>query len=105
MDSLIVRRLRSKAVFKILFLGLSVFFVPFFALVGLLASLDVLNFYWGSTHLTGLTAAFAGPFIGLFISLVLGFFVSVFTCFGLMLFSKKAPLAIEYYPVESGEDS
>jgi hypothetical protein len=105
MDSLVVRRLRSKAVFKVLFLGLSVFFVPFFTVIGILASLDVLNFFWGTHQLTGLTAAFSGPFIGLFFSLMLGLFVSVFTCFGLMLFSKKAPIAIEYYPVASNENS
>ena len=53
MDSITVKRLRSKAVFKIIFLGLIIFFVPLFTICGFLASAGLLTMSVGWTTFNG----------------------------------------------------
>ena len=105
MESFTIKRLRTKAIFKIIFTGLFYSFIPFFTLVGLLASQDLLTMYWGQTQITGFKAAVLGPFFGIFFAIVFGLFISVFTSLGLMLYAKRRPLTLEFYETENNENN
>lgn len=105
MDSITVKRLRSKAVFKIIFLGLIIFFVPFFTICGFLASAGLLTMSWDGQSLTGISAIISGPFMGLLMALIFGLFISSCTALGLILFARVRPIKIEYYPKDSEQNS
>lgn len=100
MESLTIKRLRTKAVFKIIFTGLFCSFIPFFTLLGVLASQDLITMYWGQTQITGFKAAVLGPFFGIFFVIVFGFFTSIFTSLGLMLYAKRRPLILDVYEID-----
>lgn len=103
MESVTIKRLRTKAIFKVILTGLTCSFVPTFTLVGILASLDLMTMYWGETQLTGFRAALFGPFFGLFFAIFFGLFASVFVSLGLMIYSKRKPLTLEIYEYEKSE--
>lgn len=105
MGKIVVKRLRTKAVFKIILLGMILISVPLFTLLGILASFGLVTMYWGSQALTGSSAIIAGPFIGLFMALILGLVTSVLSSLGLMLYAKMRPITIEYYPLKGAEEN
>ena len=104
MNSLRIKRLRTKAIFKILFAGLFCSFIPFFSVMGLLASQGLITMYFGETQLFGMQAMLAGPLFGLLFTLLFGLFVGIFTTLGLMIYAKRKNISIEYYPVESTDN-
>ncbi|MBR9913181.1 MAG: hypothetical protein GYB33_22810 [Gammaproteobacteria bacterium] len=101
MQNIDVKRLRTKAVFKIVMLGLIVSLVPLFAICGFLASAGLVSLQWGDQPLTGFRAILAGPFIGLSLAIFFGLFNSALVSSDLMLYGLIRPLKIEYYPKEN----
>jgi uncharacterized BrkB/YihY/UPF0761 family membrane protein len=105
MESFTIKRLRTKAIFKIVFIGLACSFIPFFTFMGLLASQDLVSMYWGQTPINGFKAVVLGPFFGIFFTIVFGLFISVFTSLGLMLYAKRRSLTLEYHEVLTDENN
>ena len=105
MESFSFHRLRTKSVFKIIFVGLSCSLIPLWTILGILASFGVVNLYWGPESITGFKAVVLGPFFGIIITIVFGFFTSVFASLGLILFSKRKGFSIDYYQNEPGESN
>ena len=101
MESITIKRLRTKAVFKIIFIGLVCSFVPFFTIMGILASQGLVNMYWGQIPITGFKAALLGPIYGLLFAFIIGLFISGFTSIGLMIYGKRKPITLELYQLES----
>lgn len=103
MENITIKRLRAKAIFKIIFMGLFCAFIPFFTLMGILASQGLITMYWGAVIITGFKAIFIGPLFGILLTLVFGSIIGIFTTLGLMLYSKLKPITLEYYPQEPSQ--
>ncbi|MBY6191993.1 hypothetical protein KUV22_16315 [Microbulbifer agarilyticus] len=100
-----VKRLRTRSIFKIIFVGMTLSIVPLFAISGVLASIGLVKLYWGSEPLTGGSAIIGGPLVGIFIAVTFSFFASILTSLGLILYGKKRTLTMYYYPIEKNEAS
>lgn len=105
MESFTVKRLRTKVVFKLLFIGLSVSFVPTFTLLGILASMDLATMTWGQSRITGVGAILLGPIYGMVFATFCTLFFGVFVTIGLVVYAKIRPIEIEYYSNEEPEHS
>jgi len=103
MESVTIKRLRTKAVFKIIFIGLFCSFIPFFTVMGLLASQGFVNMSWGQTPITGFQAVLLGPVYGFLFTLIFGLFISGFASIGLMIYGKRKSITLELYELESNE--
>ncbi|GAB2189121.1 hypothetical protein MAH1_07290 [Sessilibacter sp. MAH1] len=98
MQPINVQRLHTKSVFKIIFVGVTVFMIPLFSVLGILASVGLLDFYMQGQPVTGIKALFIVPLAGVFLSLFLGALCSVFASLGLIIYGKKRSLTLYYYP-------
>lgn len=101
MQPITLQRLHTKSIFKIIFIGLAVFLIPLFSVLGILASIGLLDFYIQNQPVTGIKALILVPLTGVFLSLFLGLLCSVFASIGLIIYGKKRSLTLHYYPLDN----
>lgn len=94
-----IQRLRGGTLFKIIFIGNFLFFIPFSILMGILSFFGAATVTWNEQPLTGFAGLIASPFIGVFIALLFSVFLWVSIFIGLWLYSKFKPIELEYIPV------
>lgn len=68
--------------------------------MGILASQGLVTMYWGEAVITGFKAILIGPLFGVLFTLVFGLIMGIFTTLGLIIYSKRKPITLEYYPQE-----
>jgi hypothetical protein len=102
-ETLRIQRLRGGTLFKIIFIGNSLFFIPFSVLMGILSFFGAATIRWNEQPLTGFAGFVASPYIGVFITLLFSAFLWVSTFIGLWLYSKFRPIELEYIAVSDEE--
>jgi len=98
-ETLRIQRLRGGTLFKVIFIGNCLFFIPFSVLMGILSFFGAATLKWNGQPLAGFAGLIASPFIGVFITLLVSAFLWVSTFIGLWLYSKFKPIELEYIPV------
>jgi hypothetical protein len=96
MKSIVVRKLRTGTVYKLVALGAVFGFLPLFGVLGVLGSMGFSTLTWNNQPVTGLRSIIAGPLIGAVFALIC---VAVFgsaVALGLWIYSKFRPLSLEY---------
>ena len=104
MKSIVVRRLRTGSIYRLIATGAAFGFVPLFVVLGLLASAQLFTLNWNGQAVAGPKALLVGPLMGIFFA-VIG--VAVFgsaIALGLWIYSKFKPLTIEYEEASSQGD-
>ena len=92
--TLIVRRLRTGSIFRIVIAGGFFSLVPFAIVMGGFAFFGFHTVTWNNEPLTGLTGLVASPFIGALAAALFSGFFGLFLSFGLWLYSKVRPLTL-----------
>ncbi|WP_036188035.1 hypothetical protein [Marinimicrobium agarilyticum] len=96
MPDIKVAKIGAGTVYKLLGIGLTVGFFPIFVLFGVMAAAGMSTLTWNEEPVTGFSAIFIGPLMGLFIAAVFTAVIGSVATFGLWLFSFYKPLNIEY---------
>jgi len=78
-ETLRIQRLRGGTLFKVIFIGNCLFFIPFSVLMGILSFFGAATLKWNGQPLTGFASLIASPFIGVFITLLVSAFLWVST--------------------------
>ncbi len=89
-----IARLSVKSIFKLVALGLLLSIVPFCTLMGLFALFGANTLTWNNESIHGIAALVAGPFMGVFISLLFTLFLGTFMSFGLWVFLRFKPITV-----------
>ncbi|MCL4780844.1 MAG: hypothetical protein KJ049_11670 [Gammaproteobacteria bacterium] len=96
MQTLVVKRLRTGNIYKILAIGLASGCIPICIVFGLLASVDLMTLNWNGQPVSGARALVVGPLLGVLFALLGTAIFGSAAAFGLWLYSKFQPLEIEY---------
>lgn len=96
--SIRIRRLRSGAVFQLVFLGTAMFFVPMIALFGLLALFGAHTVNVGNKPVTGLAGLLVALVLAPICTLLFSAFGWVAAYLGIRLFGAFRPITLEYVP-------
>ena len=102
-ETLKIQRLRGGTLFKIIFIGNSLFFIPFSVLMGIFSFFGAETVKWNGQPLIGFAGLVASPFIGVFVTLLFSAFNWVPIFIGLWLYSKFKPIQLEYISVSEIE--
>lgn len=105
LEEIIIQRLRTKSLFKIIFLGLFASIIPLSVLLGILGYFDLATLHWNGESVSGPKALIVGPMIGLLFVGIFGFFTTLFTAVGLYFYSKKINLKLYYYSANEANHS
>ena len=101
MNSLIVRRLRTGTLFRLVALGAFCAVVPVFTLFGVLGSMGLATLTWNGQSVVGVRALVGGPLVGLLFALVLTAVAGTAVAFGLWIHAWFAPLRLDYEPLDA----
>lgn len=105
MNDISISRLSAGSVFKLVGIGLLCSLLPFTMLMGCTAYFGLNSLLWNGQPLTGTTALFAAPFIGLFLVAVFTMVLGTAIAFGLWVYSFVSPIAISFkVPPEGSEN-
>ena len=96
MNDVSISRLSAGSVFKLVGIGLLCSLLPFTMLMGCTAYFGLNSLLWNGQPLTGATALFAAPFIGLFLVAVFTMFLGTAISFGLWVYSFVGPIEISF---------
>ena len=96
MRSILVRRLRTGSIYRFSAIGATFGLIPLFALLGVLASVGLVNLTWNGEVVTGPRAVLVGPVMGAFLALICTALFGSATALGLWIYSKFRPLSVEY---------
>lgn len=96
MQTLLVKRLRTGNIYRIVAIGLASGGIPIFILFGLLASVDLMTLHWNGQPVSGTKALVVGPLLGVLFALPGTAIFGSAAAFGLWLYSRFRPLQIEY---------
>ncbi|MDP1540225.1 MAG: hypothetical protein Q8L72_06185 [Moraxellaceae bacterium] len=105
MSKVEIKRLHIATVFSLIAKGLIFGLVPIFTILGLLASVDLVNMSWNSQPVTGAKAIVLGQFMGVFFALFGTVVLGVAISLGLWIYSLFWPLTIQYLEVEKSSDA
>jgi hypothetical protein len=92
--TIIVRRLRTGSVFRILAAGIFFSIVPLFVFFGILAAFGFNTLRWNNVPVFGIRGLLLSPVMGLAAAAIFTVFAGVGVSFGLWLYSKFRPLTL-----------
>lgn len=105
MKSIIVQKLRTSTVYKLVAVGSVFGFLPLFVVLGILGSMGFSTLTWNNQPVTGFRSIIAGPLIGVVFTLMS---IAVFgsaVALGLWIYSKFRPMSLEYERLATDEVS
>jgi len=105
MTSLRVAKVSAGTVYKLIASGAICGFIPLGVLFGVLGFLGLSTLNWNNQPITGASALYAGPLIGLFIALIFTVVFGSVVAFGLWLLSFFRSVTIEYAPLTGDEQA
>ena len=94
MEQLAFRRLSTGSVYKIVFYGSWIGSVPIFFVLSLFAAGGAEIMSWNGRYITGISALFTGPLLGLFMATIFAALVGSMTALGLWIYSKFKTLTL-----------
>lgn len=97
---LTVRKVRAGTIYKLLFVGLLISFIPLGVFFGITALFGADTVTWNGEHIHGVVALFAGPAISIFVALCFTGFLGSLTSLGLWVFSKVRPIQLRVVPIQ-----
>jgi len=98
-NTIIVKRLRSGTVFKLLLIGNLVFFLPLALLAGVLGMFGASTIIWNDQIMTGLPALLVSSLSGALFVLVFSVLGWISVFIGLWVYSAFRPLELEFIPL------
>ena len=104
MQQLLVWRLSTGTVFKLVGLGLVCSMVPFAFLMGLLAMFGADTLTWNDQPKTGISALLISPFIGVFVAAIFSAIGGCAMSFGLWAYSMFRPVSLSYLACDAPPD-
>lgn len=105
MKSIVVRKLRTSTVYKLVATGAICGFVPLFLLLGLLGSMGLSTVAWNGEPVTGVRAIIVGPLMGVMFALISTAGVGSVLALGLWLYSRFRPLHLEFEGLATNGES
>ena len=96
MKSIVVRKLRTSTVYKLVATGAVFGVVPLFIFFGILASMGLFALTWNGEAVTGPRALIVGPLMGVMFALICIALIGSALALGLWIYSKVRPLQLEY---------
>jgi hypothetical protein len=104
MREISISRLSAGSVLKLVGIGLLCSLLPFTILMGCTAYFGFNSLLWNGQPLTGTTALFAAPFIGLFLVAVFTMVLGSSIAFGLWVYSFVGPMDIAFKAAPADTD-
>jgi hypothetical protein len=96
MKSIVVHRLRTGTVYRCSAIGSVFGLIPLFTVLGILASVGLVQLTWNDEAVTGPRALIVGPIMGAFFALICTALFGSSVALGLWIYSKFKPIALEY---------
>ncbi|SMB88398.1 hypothetical protein SAMN05660772_01197 [Pasteurella testudinis DSM 23072] len=103
MANISVKKLTTGTIYKLVFIGLLVAFLPLSLVLGFLGYFDLLYVTWNQQPVNGIAAFYLAPVILLFVALIWGLFVGSVISLGLWIYSKFRPITISFYEKKTAE--
>ena len=101
MESMDIKKLSAGTIYKLICIGSLVGLFPICLLFGIMGFFGMDTITWNDQPVTGISAIFVGPLIGVFISLIFTALFGSITALGLWLYSYLKPFTIIYFKVEN----
>jgi hypothetical protein len=98
MHRLIIARISTGSVYRLVILGSTIGSLPIFAVLGVLAYFGYETLHWNDTPVTGLSAVVIGPLFGIIFALTVGGIGGTVMALGLWLYSKVSALTLYVSP-------
>lgn len=96
MQKLLVRRIRTSSIYRLVAIGAAVGAIPLCTLLGVLAFFNLIALYWNGEIVTGPKALAVGPLMGVLFALLGTALFGSAMAFGLWLYSRFKPIELEY---------
>jgi hypothetical protein len=100
--SLMVRRIKTGSVFRIVAAASFSSLIPFCILMGIFGFFGFNTLTWNNQPVHGVMAIIASPFIGVFMAILFAGVFGLLSAFGLWLYSKIRPIKIEVLIEDGG---
>jgi len=91
---LVVRKVKAASIYKLLFAGLLVAFIPLGLVFGIAGLFGADTVKWNNQPIHGVAALFAGPALSVFVALFFAGFLGTLTSLGLWLLSRFRTIGI-----------
>jgi len=95
-----IKRLKAGSLFRLLFIGNFMFFIPFSILMGIFSLFGAETVEWNNHPITGIAGLITSPFIGLFITIIFSIFFWAAMFVGLWIYSKFKSIELEFISAE-----
>jgi hypothetical protein len=105
MKSIVVRKLRTATVYKLVATGAVFGLVPVFVVFGVLGAMGLSTLTWNGQPVTGPRAIIAGPLMGVMFALICTALFGSAIALGLWIYSKFRTLNLEYEQLATEGDS
>ena len=92
--TIVVRRLRTGSVFRLVAAGIFFSWVPFTVLMGVLAAFGLNTLHWNREPIIGIRGLLLSPLIGALMAAIFTAFAGVGISLGLWVYSKVRPLTL-----------
>ncbi len=101
-QTLIIRKVKARSVYKLLLYGLLIGFIPLGLLFGVMAFFGADTVKWNNQPIHGTAALFTAPAISLLVALVFTAFLGTVACLGLWVLSRFRTLSIRVIMAQPG---